>query len=242
MDKSRRHLTLILLRPDGRNRTWAFTRRKFIWLSVGAVVLLLAAAVLTYGAILQRIEYKRLWDKYQLMAGREIVALSPQPAGVDQVPGAAELAEEEQQSAQTEPATRPVETSASIVESPLPAEALVRFDNFSLRPIEGDNRWELSVQLTKIEWTGEVQRGFIAVLIEDADRPGRYLTLPPMTIVNGRPLSPQTGDSFAIRRLKPIRHEFPLPEGFRMREVQFLVYDNQGNLLLERIFPAGGGS
>ena len=87
-----------------------------------------------------------------------------------------------------------------------------------------------------------MQSGFIAILIEDADRAGRYLTLPTMTIVNGRPLSPQMGDSFTIRRLKPIRHEFPLPEGFRMREVQFLVYDTQGNLLLERVFPAGNGS
>ena len=221
MDKSRRHLTLILLRPDGRNRTWALTKRKIIWLSVGATVLVIAVAVLTSAAILQRREYERLWDKYQLMAGREIVALSPQPVGVDQIQGAVELTQQE---------------------SPLSTEAVVRFENFTLRPVEGDNQWELSVQLTKIEWTGEVQSGFIAILIEDADRAGRYLTLPPMTIVNGRPLSPQMGDSFAIRRLKSIRYEFPLPEGFRMREVQFLVYDTQGNLLLESIFSAGIGS
>ena len=209
---------------------------------MGATVLLIAAAVLISAAILQRIEYERLWDKYQLMAGREIVALSPQPVGVDQVPGAAEMAQQEQQLIGTAQATQPVETSVAQEERPLSTEAVVRFENFTLRPIEGDNQWELSVQLRKIEWTGDVQSGFVAILIEDADRQGRYLTLPPMTIVNGRPLSPQTGDSFAIRRLKPIRHEFPLPEGFRMREVQFLVYDTQGNLLLERVFPGGSGS
>lgn len=238
MDKSRRHLTLILLRPDGRNQTWAFTRRKIIWLSVGATVLMTAIAVLISAAILQRIEYKRLWDKYQLMAGREIVALSPQPVGVDQVPGAAELTQQEQQLIGTAQATQSVETSVAQEESPLSTEAVVRFDNFMLRPIEGDNQWELSVQLTKIEWTNEVQGGFIAILIEDAYRTGRYLTFPPMTIVNGRPLSPQTGEPFSIRRLKPIRYEFPLPEDFQMREVQILAYDTQGNLLLERVFPA----
>jgi hypothetical protein len=208
---------------------------------VAAVVLLLSIAVLTYSAILQRIEYERLWDKYQLMAGREIVALSPQPVGVDQVPGAAGQSQSEE-TAQIAQSAQPVETATTAEQSTQPTEAVVRLDNFMLRPIEGENSWELTVQLTKIEWTGEVQRGFVAILFEDADRPGRYVTLPPMTIVNGRPLSPQTGDSFAIRRLKPIRHEFPLPEGFRMREVKFLVYDRDGALLLERVFPAGEGS
>ena len=208
---------------------------------MGATLLVIAIAVLTSGVILQRIKYGQLWDKYQLMAGREIVAMSPQPVGVDQVPGAEELAQQEPQLVGTSLVTQPVETSVTQEESPLATEAVVRFDNFTLRPVEGNNQLELSVQLTKIEWTGEVQRGFIAILIEDADRAGRYLTFPPMTITNGRPLSPQTGESFAIRRLKPVRYTFSLPEGFRMREVQFLVYDAQGNLLLERVFPAGNG-
>ena len=89
--------------------------------------------------------------------------------------------------------------------------------------------------------TGEVQRGFIAIIIEDAERPGRYLTLPPVTVVNGMPLSPQAGESFAIRRLKPVQHEFSLPEGFEMREVRILIYDREGRLLLERVFPVEGG-
>jgi hypothetical protein len=61
-----------------------------------------------------------------------------------------------------------------------------------------------------------------------------------MTVVNRRPLSPEAGDPFAIRRLKPIRFDFTLPEGFVMREVRILVFDQQGRLLLERVFPVGG--
>ena len=108
-------------------------------------MLMIAVAVLTSDAILQRIEYQRLWDKYQLMAGREIVAMSPQPVGVDQVPGAAELTQQEQQSIGTAQATQPVETSVAQEENPLSTEAVVRFDNFTLRSIEGANQWELSV-------------------------------------------------------------------------------------------------
>ena len=86
---------------------------------MGAAMLMIAVAVLTSDAILQRIEYQRLWDKYQLMAGREIVAMSPQPVGVDQVPGAAELTQQEQQSIGTAQATQPVETSVAQEENHL---------------------------------------------------------------------------------------------------------------------------
>jgi hypothetical protein len=246
MKKSRLHLTLITLRPDGRNRTWALTRRKFLWLSAGAVVLVILVAVLLYAVVLQRIEYRQLWDKYQLMAGREIVAVSPQPAPADRVPGAAELPaaamQTSQQPLQPGVETVPSERRAALDEVRQAVGAVVRLEDFRLRPLDGGDGWELNVQLTKTEWTSEVQRGFVAILIEDVERPGRFLTLPPMTIVNGRPLSAQAGESFAIRRLKPIRYEFSLPEGFRMREVQMLVYDREGRLLLERVFPVEGGS
>ena len=252
MEKSRRHMTVILLRPDGRNRTWALTRRRFFLFSAGAVIFAVLLVVLVYAVLLQRIEYMRLWDKYQLMAARDIAVLSPRPAGADRVPGAAELSEEmppvvaaRTASGQPEQAgvgAAPVVSSAVPDETPQAVEAPVRLDDFRLRPLQEPDSWELNVQLTKTEWTGEVQRGFIAIMIEDAERPGRYLTLPPVTVVNGRPLSPQAGESFAIRRLKPIRHEFILPESFTMREVRILIYDREGHLLLERVFPVEGGS
>ncbi len=251
MEKSRRHMTVILLRPDGRNRTWALTRRRFFLLSAGAVIFAVLLVVLVYAVLLQRIDYMRLWDKYQLMAARDIAVLSPRPAGADRVPGAAELPEEmppvvaaRTASGQPEQASvgaAPLVSGAVPDETPQAVEAPVRLDDFRLRPLQEPDSWELNVQLTKTEWTGEVQRGFIAIMIEDAERPGRYLTLPPVTVVNGRPLSPQAGESFTIRRLRPIRHEFSLPQSFAMREVRILVYDHEGHLLLERVFPVEGG-
>jgi len=223
-------------------------------LSAGAAIFAVLLVVLVYAALLQRINYMRLWDKYQLMAVRDIAVLSPRPAGADGVPGAAELPEEmppviaargtSGQSEQPEQAGVGAvsELSGAVRdETPQAVAAPVRLDGFRLRPLQEPDRWELNVQLTKTELSGEIQRGFIAIMIEDAERPGRYLTLPPVTVVNGRPLSPQAGESFAIRRLKPVQHEFSLPEDFAMREVRILIYDREGRLLLERVFPVEGG-
>ena len=95
----------------------------------------------------------------------------------------------------------------------------------------------MTVQLTKREWDGELIRGYSVIVIEDAGRPERYLTSPPLTLQQGRPVTPQAGESYAIRRLKPLEAEFILPDGFQFREVRVLIYDRDGALLLERGYP-----
>ncbi len=228
--------TLILLRPDGTNRTWQITPGR-IRAAITAGVTVLVVVVLSLGvALFFWNRYDRLQEQYQLVSSREILAVTPQPVPADRVPGATErpgegAAGEEESRTRSEPSPEAAPAGAPDV-----GEAPVRLEQFAVRPLEGGD-WRLSVQLTKREWDGELLRGYTAILIEDTARPGRFLTHPPMTLREGRPSEPADAESFAIRRLKPIEFEFSLPQDFRMREVRILVYDRSGGLLLERVFP-----
>ena len=237
MTENRRNLTLILLKPDGGNRTFALTRRKLVWLFSLIGLLVILFGVLIWMVIDQNIRLTNLWDEHQLLVGREIVSMTPPPVSVEQVPaGGDEQGEiDRRQTASVEPG-EPIVAR----DYPDPEEAPVRFDDFRMIAGAGDSEWQLQIQLTKSEWTGAVQNGYVIVLIEDAVRPGRYFTHPLVTVVNGRPLSPLAGDAFSIRRLKPLLYDISLPEGFVMREVRFLVYDRAGELVLEQGFPVEG--
>lgn len=235
MGKERRSrmFTLILLRPDGSNRTWQITPARIRTAIIAGIVVLAVVGVSLAAALFFWRRYVRLEEQYQLVSSREILAVTPQPVPADRVPGAAER-----------PAPlegTPEQTAASGEEGePAPAgeveEAPVRLERFAVEPIE-EGAWRLRVQLTKRTWDGELLRGYTAILIEDAARPGRFLTHPPLTLREGRPAEPDEGEPFAIRRLKPIEFEFDLPQDFRMREVRILVYDRSGSLILEQVFP-----
>ncbi|MFO7768083.1 MAG: hypothetical protein R6W82_03880 [bacterium] len=228
-----RMFTLILLRPDGTNRTWQITPGLIRGAVIGGVAVLLVVGVSLAAALLFWRRYDHLQEKYQLVSGREILAVTPQPVPADRVPGAAERPEEPAGGAGGT-ADSPQEEEPSAGE-----EVPVRLEQFGVEPLDGGD-WRLSVQLTKKEWDGELLRGYTAILIEDAARPGRFLTHPPLALREGRPAEPAEAESFAMRRLKPIEFEFGLPEGFRMREVRILVYDRSGDLMLERVFPVEG--
>ncbi len=237
MTENRRDLTLILLKSDGENKTLTLTRSKLVWFFTLLSLLVILFGVLTWMVIDQNIRFRNLWDEHQLLVGREIIAMTPPPVSVEQVPAAGEEQEEidRRQAVSVEPGAPIVAPERLDLE-----EAPVRFDDFRMIAGERDSEWQLQIQLTKTEWTGAVQSGFIIVLIEDAVRPGRYFTYPLVTVVNGRPLSPQAGEAFSIRRLKPVLFNISLPEGFVMREVRFLVYDRAGELVLEQGFPVEG--
>lgn len=250
----RRHITLILLRPDGANRTWQLTPRRITGLVVAAVVVVVVAAGLIFWSLWSRRQYRELAERYELLAGREVLALSPRPSPADLVPGAAAFPEEEGGGpGSARPSAVPLEGPAMVpggsgALEPAPApepergrEAPVRLENFRIRQVE-EGVWEIGVELAKSELDGQVLRGFTAVLLEDLSRSGEYLTQPPMTLREGRPITPQAGESFAIRRFKPLRYRFELPEGFRIGSVRFVVYDRSGALLLERVFEIEGTS
>lgn len=227
-----------MLKPDGDNRTIALTRKRLVWFFSILSLMVILAGVLIYLVIDQHTRLRNLWEEHQLLISREIVALTPPPVGAERVPasstGQAELD-------QRQPAIPAPGEPIVARQYPDPEEAPVRIDDFRMIAMEGDSQWQLQAQLTKSEWTGEVQSGYLIVLIEDTVRPGRYFTHPLVTVVNGRPLSPQAGDSFSIRRLKPLLYDISLPEGFLMREVRLLVYNRAGELLLDQGFPVEGG-
>ena len=228
-----RMFTLILLRPDGTNRTWQVTPALIRTLIAGATVVTLVVAVSLAAALLFWRRYHLLEQQYQLVSSREILAVTPQPVPADRVPGASDRPLSDEEAAEQ---TEPVEAVSRGTGAPGVAGAPVRLEDFEVTSL-GDGDWRLRVQLTKTEWDGELQRGYTAILIEDTARPGRFLTHPPLTLREGRPSQPAEAEAFAIRRLKPIEFEFTLPDGFRMREVRVLVYDRSGTLLLERAFP-----
>jgi len=250
MPDTRRQRTLIILKPDGTNYTRELTGRLIRGLGAGAALLLLILLALVYVVIHQQVRLKRLWNEHQLLVGREIVALSPQPTPAEAVPGAAEPPPGTVVSAGggdrvQRPAARPAArdqtpAAATPVHAPPIDQAPCRIENFSLLRDPATDGWILEARLTKREWTGDVLRGYVAILIEDSQRPGRYYSIPPLTVADDYPLSPQAGDSFAIRRLKPLHFEFSLPEGFFMREVRMLVYDSRGDLLAEQAFAVEG--
>ncbi len=237
MTENRQDVTLILLKPDGGNRTFVLTRRKLTWFFSLLGLLVLLFVVLIWQVIDQNIRLSNLWDEHQLLVGREIVAMTPPPVSVEQVPAG----EDEQGEVDRQPAAS-VEQGEPIVarDRPDPEEAPVKLEDFRLIAGESDSEWQLQAQLTKTDWTGASQGGYVIVLIEDAVRPGRYFTHPLVTVVNGRPLSPRAGDGFMIRRLKPLVYDISLPEGFVMREVRFLVYDRDGELILDQGFRVEG--
>lgn len=247
-----RHNTLILLRTDGSNRTWLLTPQRVFWMVAAAVLLILVMGFLLFTAVHSRQRYVELEQRYGLLASREVLALGPQPMPVDQVPGAAEIPGSEggatggptraataPQTTTRPPAQPTVDSSAGV--NPGVAEGPpVRLQNFGLRNTGGRTR-ELSFEVTKSIWNDEVLRGYTAVVIENTERPGEFITHPQMTLREGRPVIPQSAEGFAIRRFKPLRYQFELPEGFRMAGVLIIVYDRSGMVMLERAYPVEGG-
>jgi hypothetical protein len=246
-----RHNTLILLRTDGSNRTWLLTPRRIFWMVAAVVLLILTMGFLLFTAMNSRQRYIELEQRYGLLASREVLALGPQPTPVDQVPGAAEMSGAEGGAtgdptrAATEPQTAiqtPTQSTADAYSGMDPGVAEgppVRLQNFGLRNT-GGRTWELSVEVTKSIWNDEVLRGYTGVVIENAERPGDFITHPQMTLREGKPVTPQSGEGFAIRRFKPLRYQFELPEEFRMAGVLIVVYDRSGMIMLERAYPVDG--
>jgi hypothetical protein len=231
----RRDLTLILLRPDGSNRTWLLTPGKRRWIVLLVVLPLVVVGLLSWLTLTHVERYQRLRERYDLLAGRELPMLTPRPAPADAVPGAVPptvAGETTPAPDRPQPATTPVRTAPG-------ASAPVSLENFSLTR-QGSGNWRLYAELTKKEWGDAVLRGFYAVVVEDAEHPGAFVSLPELRIQNGRPLTPSAGESFAIRRFRPIEAELEVPEGFRPREVRFFIFDQNGEVLLDQVFPVGG--
>jgi len=250
----KRHITLIWLRPDGSNRTWLLTRSRIALLISLVVAGVCVAAGLLYWAYWNQRRYSDLADRYDLLAGREVLALSPQPTPVDSIPGAAQLPAEaamipgtaqDPASVNRQPSSLPSRTPSPAMEPAAETgrqqESPVRIVGFQIEQVE-PGAWEISADLTKSEQDGEVLRGFVTLVIEDLSRPGEFITQPPMTLREGRPITPQAGTSFAIRRFRPMSYRIEPPEGFRIGTVRFVVYDRNGVLLLEQVFDAGSGS
>ncbi|MFC1500039.1 hypothetical protein ACFL6T_03350 [Candidatus Zixiibacteriota bacterium] len=105
MTDDRRQLTLILLKPDGGNRTFALTRKRLVWFYSILSLLIVTAGVLIYLVIDQHTRLKNLWEEHQLLVGREIVAMTPAPIGAEQIPAgdAADPEVDQRQAAITEP-------------------------------------------------------------------------------------------------------------------------------------------
>ncbi|GEM_PF-1920221 len=251
MNVTRRQLTFIILKPDGTNYTRELTGRSIRILVTAGTLFLLVCGGLLYTVIHQHVRLRRLWAEHQLLVGREIVALAPRPTSAGAVPGAADPSPatrvtesggggDSPTAAPDQSAATPAIRSQTDLQAPPLDQAPARVEAFSLLRNQSGIGWVLEAQLRKREWTGELLQGYIAVLIEDGQRPGRYYTIPPLTVDGGYPLSPRAGDSFAIRRLKPLHFEFTLPEGFLMREVRILVYDREGTLLAEQAFAVQG--
>lgn len=238
-------MTVVLIRPDGWNRSYDLTRRQIVRFIAGASTLLIVIGLFIFVIIHQHLALRQLREEQQLLLGREILAISPQPAGAENIPGAAQIPEEMVPEQRIEVAEE--EVVAAEEPQVVPADSLqppvtrlpVRLEGFQLTPLESERSWQLDISVTKREWNDEVLRGFVVIIIEDAEEPGSFFTQPPLTIRSGRPITPQAGRSFEIQRLRPLQYEFTLPEGFVMREVRIQVYDRNGEFLLERVFPAG---
>jgi len=234
----RRIFTLILLRPDGSNRTWLLTPGRRRGLVLLVVLPLVAIGLLTWLTLWHVERYQRLRERFDLLAGREVPMLTPRPAPAEAVPGAAPRPagggpEAAAALAPPGPPVRPVPEPASAFAAPVGVE------NFSLTRRE-EGGWRLYAELIKQEGGEPLVRGFYAVLVEDAEHPGTFLTVPLLSLQNGRPISPTAGETFAIRRFRPIEAVLDLPVGFRPREARFFIYDRSGILLLEQVFPIGG--
>ncbi len=232
--------TLILLRPDGSNRTWLLTRRRLFGLGLLVVLPALVIGLLA-GLLYWHIDrFHRLQERYDMLAGRELPVLTPMPSPADAVPGAVPAGGPSPGvGAPVEAPSRPGPTVPAEASEPVAGQDQVRIEGFTLTPGEG-GVWQIYAELSKTEWGEELLRGFYAMVIEDAESPGRFVSIPAMSLQSGRPLTPNAGESFAIRRFRPIEAQVELPAGFRPREVRFFIYDRTGGLLLDRVFPVGG--
>lgn len=222
----RRQLTLILLRPDGSNRTWVLTRRRIATaVAVLLAIVMIGLAIVTW-AVWSHRRYGELAGRFELLAGREVMALSPQPTPVDDIP-----LQTESEATGPVPASPTPELSEPVREYTAPAP--VRLEDFEQRrPLPGVI--ELRLQLTKTEWDGSLLEGYVVAMIEDLVRPESSLTNPPLGMRDGRPIEPRAGDYFAIRRFKPLVYRFETPADFVMGDIRILVYDSEGELILER--------
>jgi hypothetical protein len=125
------------------------------------------------------------------------------------------------------------------VEPPAGVEEGISIDDFKLLGDAERKRLELSYRLVNTGPGQKPQAGSVVVVLKaDELAPEKWLALPDVGVVRGRPANPQKGYAFSIRHSKRFEHTAPFPKeipGYTHAVVY--VFSKRGELMTAREYP-----
>jgi hypothetical protein len=127
------------------------------------------------------------------------------------------------------------ETAADQADAPLS----VALEDFQILPQPARNllRFQFKIVNTSAGFP-RVAGHTMVVLKSDQTSPAKWMAIPAMTLVDGKPTGRQKGHSFGINHFKTMRFSANYPKfPDRYQTAAVYIFTDQGELLLERDFP-----
>ncbi len=100
------------------------------------------------------------------------------------------------------------------------------------------NRLRVSFILRKTDPNTEsvIGRAFVVLKPDQVDRK-QWLTIPSVTLTDGKPSQVYRGQYFSIARFKPMKFERKVKDPSRLQYVSVFIFTKEGELLLEKELP-----
>ncbi|UCD81982.1 MAG: hypothetical protein JSW26_11310, partial [Desulfobacterales bacterium] len=119
------------------------------------------------------------------------------------------------------------------------SELSVDLENFQISPIPDENLLRVQFKIKNTSANSQRVSGHTVVVLKgDQISQDRWMTIPSMPLVDGKPTGNQRGHSFGINYFKTMRFSANYPKS--PEEYQFAtvyVFTRQGELLFEKDYP-----
>ena len=130
---------------------------------------------------------------------------------------------------------------AIVASQPLTSNLSVDVDNFNIISMADPTKLKIQFKVKNTSPNSQRVAGHsIVVLNGDPRKPSKWLSIPQMKLVNGKPTGKRRGHAFAINYFRTMRFTAnvpPSPDQYKSATVY--VFSGNGELLLEKNFPCG---
>lgn len=145
----------------------------------------------------------------------------------------------------TPPSKTQMTTSAKKIDEPLPAviqsepAPSVAVENFKISPRANENLLRVSFKIKNTSPNSQHVSGHaIVVLKGDQIQQNKWLTIPRLSLSDGKPTGRQRGYAFGIKHFKTMSFKTNLPQSPQIyQNATVYVFTKKGKLLLEQDFP-----
>jgi hypothetical protein len=241
-------LTFIITRWTGKTYNFSISSRVFVWSSLFFVFYLIASLIIIY-------ECFDLWrtniERSTQIAGleHEIVSMKKELQGATQqfslfknAVHSLQATSENQteagkdESIDSKPAQIDGESTPVEKESDEPKETLVDIDGFTVH--KNGSEMDVLFKVINLRQDEAAISGYVHVIaIDPKSDPPKFWPYPKTTLQNGIPVNYNQGESFTINRFRTIKGRYVFKSKAEAPSlIKVLVYDEDGNLFLQKEF------